>query len=109
MSPMASGRLVLLDALLRSLLDDRKQLLQTDVIKGFFGFSQSRLRWRWRCTALQISRKVAVTCWRSGDGFWVLRQGRGLLEREMAVDRIFWQKRSQAFEVVGSVCGEGEG
>ena len=44
-----------------------------------------------------------------GECFWKARLGRGLLERGMAVEWIFWQKKRQVFAVAGLVSGEGEG
>ena len=46
-------------------------------------------RWGRVSATLRPNWRVPVTCWRSGDGFWMLMLGRGLLEKEMVVDRIF--------------------
>ena len=60
-------------------------------------------------TALCLNWKVPATCWRLGEGPWMSGRTGGGLEKEMAVDQIFWQKRLQVFEVGGLVCGEDEG
>ena len=57
-------------------------------------------------TALWLSWRVAVTCWRSGDGFWMLRLGRGLLEKEIAAGGFSDRKWVYVFVVEGFVCEE---
>ena len=81
---MASGRLVLLSALLRSLLNDRRAAAKIGAITGFSGFTAGHRWWGWMSAALWISWRMPATCWRLGEGFWVVKLDFGGLRMEFA-------------------------
>ena len=105
---MGCDRPDLLSGVFRSFLGSWNGVLQTDARNGFCGCSAGHQRWGRVSTALWLNWKVPATCWRLGEGSWMSGRAGGGLEKEMAVDRIFWQKRLQVFEVGGLVCGEDE-
>ena len=49
--------------------------------------------------ALWVNWRVPATCWRLGEGFWVVKLDRGDLWVEFAGGVIFWQRK------VTGVCG----
>ena len=87
----------------------RSEALQSEDETATFGYTTSRLRWGWRCTALRISRKVAVTCWRSGEGFRKVDLDNGGSWWKIAGGGIFGQKEGKVFVVGGWCCGGDEG
>ena len=105
-SSTAFGRLVLLNALLRSLLSAWNGALQAGTINGFFGFSQSRLRWGELVVAPRADRKVPVEFWLLSEGLRMFGRAGGGLEEKIGTGRIFWQEVLQVFEVGDLVCGE---
>ena len=82
----------LLSGILRSFLNAWSKLLQPGAKDGFCGCSVGRWRWGEVFTILWINWKMPVTCWRLGEGVWMLGRAGGGLWWKIGIGRIFWQK-----------------
>ena len=98
---MAHEDLVLLQAILRSSLDARAQVLQVDGRNGIFWVHRDCRRWGEDFVAPLAEQRAPVGFWRFGEGVEMLELVCGGLRRELASWVIFGQKMVQLFTVVG--------
>ena len=56
--------------------------------------------------AFWISWRMPATCWRLGEGVWMLGRAGGGLEKKIGTGLIFWQEWLQVFVVMGFGCRE---